>query len=83
VSSITLTREASPGLWLYYNFGANIGGRGLGGSRYLYRIVEGLPPDFPPGEYEMYIRLHYECEPFGLVHWEHTLPIQRIAIEGR
>ena len=80
LSSMTLTAEAAPGVWAYYNFGGNIGGRGLGGSRYRYRIVEGLPPDFPPGDYELFVRLHYQCEPFGLVHWEHTLPARKVTI---
>lgn len=57
----------------YYSLGAGMGGRGLIGSIYSYDILRSLPADFPPGDWTFVFRLHYECEPVSIVHWERTL----------
>lgn len=65
---------------VYFQAGSGMGGRGLAGSVYSYDILRALPADFPPGDWKYIVRLHYECEPFGWVHWEKTLPAVDVAI---
>lgn len=65
---------------IYYFIGAGLGGRGLKGSMYSYDILRSLPADYPSGDWPMITRLHYECDPMGLVHWEHTMPAVTIHI---
>ena len=84
------TDPANPGSLLspieaptYVEIGAGQGDRGLTGSVYNYRLLFWLPADFPFDSMSYIVREHYECEPFGLRHWEYTLPIVPIVVPPR
>jgi hypothetical protein len=75
-----LTRDISNGRREYVGLDGSLTGRGLKGSIYDYDILRWVPPDFPSGEWVFLTRLHHQCQPLGLIRWEHTLPPVTIRI---
>ena len=69
----------------YFELSSGQGGRGLSGSQYDYNLLSAAPADLPAAvdKWILVVRLHYACEPFGLVHWEVTLPLVPITIPPR
>lgn len=65
----------------YYGLAFNQNGPGMYyGTSDDYVLYRYLPPGVPLGKWEYIVRVRHECAPWGMIHWNATLPPAEIDI---